>query len=277
MNDYEARLEAKRARAEELAAKAQARSDAAEKAARTTMDGIPLGQPILVGHHSEKRHRRDIARIDNNLRKASEEAKKAEYYRRKAENVGEQGISSEDPDALQKLEEKKRGLETRREGIKAVNAAWRRAKKPNWDDAAAWVEIAEGLSDEIKPLVVEGLETCQVWRIPGQPPFPSYSLSNLSANIRTVSKRIEELARLDVRPCNVEFGAGPGWKVYADDSESRVCVEFDTRQPKEVIQERLRGWKWSRRFSRWQRQDTANGIAAARALVAWFTAHPLGT
>jgi len=33
-------------------------------------NGIPLGQPILVGHHSEKRARKDAERIHNGMRKA---------------------------------------------------------------------------------------------------------------------------------------------------------------------------------------------------------------
>jgi hypothetical protein len=47
--------------------------------------GIPLGQPILVGHHSESRHRKVIERADNAMRKSIEEDTKAEDYRRRAE------------------------------------------------------------------------------------------------------------------------------------------------------------------------------------------------
>lgn len=47
--------------------------------------GIPLGQPILVGHHSEKRHRRAIEKADNAMRKSVEETEKAEAYNRRAE------------------------------------------------------------------------------------------------------------------------------------------------------------------------------------------------
>jgi hypothetical protein len=39
---------------------------------------IPFGQPILVGHHSEKRHRRDLARIDSGMSKGFEEGRKAD-------------------------------------------------------------------------------------------------------------------------------------------------------------------------------------------------------
>ena len=42
----------------------------AHAAVERICDGIPLGQPILVGHHSEKRARRDADRITNGMRKA---------------------------------------------------------------------------------------------------------------------------------------------------------------------------------------------------------------
>ena len=41
-------------------------------------DVIPLGQPILVGHHSEKRHRKHLERIDNLQRKQNETFKDLE-------------------------------------------------------------------------------------------------------------------------------------------------------------------------------------------------------
>ncbi|OPY56071.1 MAG: hypothetical protein A4E49_00305 [Methanosaeta sp. PtaU1.Bin112] len=47
-------------------------------------DVIPLGQPILVGHHSEKRDRNYRARIDNKYRKAFETEDKAKYCEHRA-------------------------------------------------------------------------------------------------------------------------------------------------------------------------------------------------
>ncbi|WP_257829889.1 DUF3560 domain-containing protein [Burkholderia glumae] len=45
---------------------------------------IPLGQPILVGHHSEGRHRRDLARMDASIRQALTLWDKSEYWQRRA-------------------------------------------------------------------------------------------------------------------------------------------------------------------------------------------------
>ena len=62
----EQRAEAFEAFAEHREADASRASGAADRIAGM----IPLGQPILVGHHSEGRARRDQERIHNNTRKA---------------------------------------------------------------------------------------------------------------------------------------------------------------------------------------------------------------
>ena len=41
---------------------------------------IPLGQPILVGHHSEKRARKDAERIENGMRKAVKAWETSKYW-----------------------------------------------------------------------------------------------------------------------------------------------------------------------------------------------------
>lgn len=67
------RAERVTARVERLAARATARfaeSDARHLAARNIADGMPFGEPVKVGHHSEGRHRRAFERIDNNTRAA---------------------------------------------------------------------------------------------------------------------------------------------------------------------------------------------------------------
>ena len=64
---------------------ATARSEAAYARAREIGDRIPFGQPILVGHYSEKRHRRDLARSQAAATKALEEDRKADHWENRAE------------------------------------------------------------------------------------------------------------------------------------------------------------------------------------------------
>ena len=46
--------------------------------------GIPLGQPILVGHHSERRARKDAQRIENGMRKAVNLWNTSKYWTQRA-------------------------------------------------------------------------------------------------------------------------------------------------------------------------------------------------
>ncbi|MEY9937623.1 DUF3560 domain-containing protein [Streptacidiphilus sp. MAP5-3] len=77
------RVERAEARAERFAGyagNAAARSEAAWEAGKRIADGIPLGQPILVGHHSEARARRDQERMERAARTSIAEANKAGYW-----------------------------------------------------------------------------------------------------------------------------------------------------------------------------------------------------
>ncbi len=121
--DYQERKEARIDRMEERAARAQAESAAASHAAHEIMRHIPPGQPILVGHHSERHHRRDLDKINRNMHKSIEADEKAAYYAsRAASAASNKAISSDDPDALDKLEEKLAALQAQQERDKAMNA-----------------------------------------------------------------------------------------------------------------------------------------------------------
>jgi hypothetical protein len=74
-------------------------ADVAAAEAHRIMDGIPLGQPILVGHHSERRARRDQERIHSKTRQSIDEASysahlasRAAFNERKAEGVHTAGF-----------------------------------------------------------------------------------------------------------------------------------------------------------------------------------------
>ena len=92
--DCQERARAKAERYNEWSGNADKRSKEAFDRAMGAVEGIPFGQPILVGHHSEKRHRAAIAKSDNAMRKSVEEsdkasrlANKAEYWERKADDI----------------------------------------------------------------------------------------------------------------------------------------------------------------------------------------------
>lgn len=104
----------------QLAEKAKQQSTDTRARSDAISNMIPFGQPILVGHHSEGRHRRDLERIHNGVRKSIELEEKAEYYRSKADNAANPSfISGDDENAINKLQQKLESLYSEREEIKA--------------------------------------------------------------------------------------------------------------------------------------------------------------
>lgn len=65
-----ARLDDRRDALTAKAARKQGDSQAAHERVDAIAGMIPLGQPILVGHHSEGRHRRNLDRIDRGMRQS---------------------------------------------------------------------------------------------------------------------------------------------------------------------------------------------------------------
>ncbi len=87
--EREARAEARADRHAARAERANAAAAAAYQAARDELDLIPPGQPILVGHHSERGHRAALRRIDGRMRRSIEEDGKAQHHRRAAKVAGQ--------------------------------------------------------------------------------------------------------------------------------------------------------------------------------------------
>ena len=59
-------------------------AEQARKAVDRIADNIPLGQPILVGHHSERHARKDAEKIENGMRRAVRMWETSEYWKSRA-------------------------------------------------------------------------------------------------------------------------------------------------------------------------------------------------
>jgi phospholipid N-methyltransferase len=59
-------------------------AEAARNAVSSIAEHIPFGQPILVGHHSERRARKDAERIENGMRKAVKMWETSQYWESRA-------------------------------------------------------------------------------------------------------------------------------------------------------------------------------------------------
>jgi hypothetical protein len=216
---------------------------------------IPFGQPILVGHHSEKRDRNHRAKIHSKFSKSVELQDKAKHYEGKAESAeSNDAISSDDPEALAKLQRKIDDAQACQEMMKKVNAAWRKVKKPKPDDNEAWECIGQLVSDiTVNQLLAIRKEMAQPWHHYDQP-FPPYTLSNNNANIRRMKLRIEELKREGQQAESSEVDHGV-CTVVENVEINRVQLVFDGK-PEEEVRKLLKqhGFRWARSEGAWQRQ-----------------------
>lgn len=91
-------------------------------------DNIPLGQPILVGHHSEKRARKDAERIENGMRKALNLWKTAQYWQSRAKGALAHAKYKERPDVrarrIKGIEADKRKQERNRADAETAITLW---------------------------------------------------------------------------------------------------------------------------------------------------------
>lgn len=118
--DYEERKERKKERYQAKLEKAEQESKRYYESYQKMSEAIPLGQPILTDHYSANSMRNAYQRKNNQFDKSVKEDKKAEYYREKLDSLdNNNAISSDDPKAIEKLENKIQELEEYRKRVKA--------------------------------------------------------------------------------------------------------------------------------------------------------------
>jgi hypothetical protein len=277
MNSFEQKQEAKRERLENAAARAQGQAAAAFKRAdlRESASGIPMGQPILIGHHSEGRHRAAIKRADNAMRASIEASKRAADLAGRAAAVGSGGISADDPDACDKLAEKLASAVGRQAFMIAANKVIKAAIKAGMnsespiEDLAPWMEkgkAATGLPWGEGS--IRGFLKPDCMRQIG---FASYQLSNNNANIARMRKRLAQLEsqRLAVhkeQDCD-------GFRLVENVEENRIQLVFPGK-PSADVRAALKGhgFRWAPSAGAWQRQLNNAARHAAKQVIAALAA-----
>ncbi len=250
---YEAKRAARVERFREYSANAGRRSNAAYNRQHSMLSGIPFGQPVLVGHHSERCHRNALRRADNLMRKSCEERDKAKYYEDRADSAeSNDAIFSDDPAALIKLREKIADLEQKQEERKAINKALR---SKNQDQALA--ALGHG------PEAIAKIKTPNCMGYIG---FPSYSLQNNNANITRLKKRLSHLERCaTIKPVEQ---SGNGVTVSYNPVNYKLEIRFDRKpSPETIAALKSRYWVLRRKDGEWfwmnGRTDEAKAFAAS--------------
>ena len=239
----EEKKQARIERYERLAEQAKEASNAAFEKSHKMSEIIPFGQPILVGHHSEKRDRRYREKIDNTMRKSVQLDEKAEYYKSKAEAAATNtSIYLEDEDAVERLTEKLEGLKRSQEIMKAVNKIIRDKKKTREEKIEAIQ--ANGLSEKQAEEIMT--PNCM-----GYIGFASYSLTNNNANIHRVEDQLKRAITLrETETTEEEIN---GVRVVRNTEENRLQLFFKGK-PDEETRSKLKhnGFRWSPFNGCWQ-------------------------
>ena len=244
----------RRERAESRAAHLHAKANEQFAHSGDSVKHIPFGQPILVGHHSERRHRKAIETAQRKTSQAVETYRAAQSAEWSASNAG-YAITSDDPEALVALRVKLADLEAKQKSYKEINKAH---KKGGWPAVVEAGLVTQETADKIET-------RCKLVR--NEKPFPSYSLSNLSANIRRVKDRIRGLEAAATRP-EAEDIEGDGFTIEEDKDDCRIKFYFDKRPDREVCRRmKQNGFRFSRTNGCWQRLLNENGRRAALSVA----------
>lgn len=169
------RMERRAARRREWAESRRAKADAQWQSVDDLASAIPFGQPILEGHHSEGRARRDRDRIESGIGRAVEHGRMAEHHDARAAGIERQldrSIFADDDDAADRLRERIAEAEAERDRMKAINVAAKKGELSKLDPP-----LTEGEKDDIAFVMS--------WK--GKPRMDT---TNVSARIRRDRERL---------------------------------------------------------------------------------------
>ena len=159
-------------------------------------------------------------------------------------------IRSDDPQALEKLKEKLEATQTLQTHMKEVNSYYRKN-----GTTRGCPGVTEAQAAKLDASVKSGYS----WE---NKPYPSYELTNNSAEIRRLKQRIEQLSyEKEVGFVGWEF---PGGEAVANTDNNRLQLLFDEKPSAEqrTILKQY-GFHWSPSEQAWQRQLNENAIYAA--------------
>lgn len=252
--DYYDRRAARLARLDDRAKTLGSEASSLWQRASAMADRIPMGQPILVGHHSEKRDRGYRARIQRTFERAHETQQAAKDAARRAARPSH-AISSDAPDALELLRDKAGKLAAERDRFKAINKAVRLKDVVKGDAAMR----ALGLSD---------VQAANMRKpdFAGRIGVPDYCLANIGAQIRQVAARIAILEREAASAPAPAREVAPGVSVVEDTDANRIQIVFPGK-PDDATRSLLKshGFRWAPSEGAWQRLlNDAGRLAAAR-------------
>lgn len=187
-------------------------AESARKAVSAIADNIPLGQPILVGHHSERHARRDAENIENGMRRAVKMWETSKYWEDRARGAIRHAKYKERPDVrarrIKTIEADLRKLDRADKTMAATLKVWAFVDMPEkWkprEDGSQFTreERAENIAGRLHCTVKH--EGARYWtaydvlRLPAEERYkdaPVMTVDEVMAAVRASEERAAEIRK----------------------------------------------------------------------------------
>lgn len=168
-------------------------------------------------------------------------------------------IQASNPDAISLLQSKLDRLESKQAEMKEINKAFSKFDK---NKSLSDFFAAQGIEDDkMKRDIVANLKS---W---AKKPYPSFTLTNNNATIKSTRERIERLEKYQETAKSEEVQIGE--VTLARNKELvRLQIFFPGKPDQETIKDlKGRGFHWSPSQGAWQRQDTNAAMYAAKNII----------
>ena len=248
--DYDERKQARIDRLENAAKKASRGSTEAFNRSHNMTKDIPLGQPningALTGVMNKARNATD---------KSCELSNKADYYAEKARAAeNNTAISSDDPNCIEKLEQKIETLKIKQEYAKAINAHYRKN-----GTCKGFRDITEERAEKLDKSIKESYS----WE---HRPYPSYELTSINNKIKAAQERIDQIKCVEAMPDEIiKYDL---CEIESSTETNRVTITFYERAPETLINElKSNGFKWAYSEGKWQRLRSPYSLRLAKRIV----------
>lgn len=175
-------------------------------------------------------------------------------------------ISSDDSDAIVKLQAKIEKLEALQKTMRAANKILRRKKR---DKTVSDTDYVTGKMIELIALNIPKTEVMLLFEpdFAGRTGYPSYRLTNNNAAIKQAKKRIAQLEREQARPDVEDRQVGD--VTISENRDLNRMQLFFPGDPGQEMKDKLsaNGFHWARSQGAWQRKLNANARYAVKRVL----------